>query len=112
MASFDRPTCFARIRLRLGEKARVVETDSLPRINGEALPVPVDGDGTFALADFIGDTIPAGTTARAKAFTDGHLAHGHCLAQELSLDLSKAEVDLEHGRVVLRSAGGVERVIG
>ena len=32
-------------------------------------------------------------------------------AQELQLDLAKAEVDLKQGRITLRGAGGVERVI-
>jgi adenylate cyclase len=32
-------------------------------------------------------------------------------AQELKLDLAKAEVDLEHGRITLRGPAGVERII-
>ena len=85
----------------------------LPRINGETLPIPIEPDGSFALADFIGEKIPAGTAQRAQAFTTERIWHmGIVLAaQELKLDLSKGVVDLEHGRIVLRGAGGVERVI-
>ena len=32
-------------------------------------------------------------------------------AQELNLDLSRADADLEHGRIVLRGGNGVERII-
>ena len=85
----------------------------LPRINGETLPIPIEPDGTFALADFIGEKIPAGVAPRAKAFATERIWHmGLVLAaQELKLDLSNAVVDWEHGRIILRGAGGVERII-
>ncbi len=70
-------------------------------------------DGTFALADFIGEKIPVGMAPRAQAFTTHRIWHmGIVLAaQELKLDLSKAVVDLEHGRIILHGAGGMERTI-
>ncbi len=84
-----------------------------PRRNGESLRIPIDPDSTFALADFIGEKIPAGTAPRAQAFTTQRIWHmGIVLAaQELKLDLSKAVVDLEHGRIILHGAGGMERII-
>ena len=40
------------------------------------------------------------------------MAHGHRAGGPgLNLDLAKAEVDLEHGRITLRGPGGVERII-
>ena len=54
-----------------------------------------------------------GMARKAKPFTEERLWHmGVVLAaQELKLDLAKAEVDLKQGRITLRGAGGVERII-
>ena len=54
-----------------------------------------------------------GILRRAKAFTDDRVWHMGILlaAHHLKLDLDQADVDLAHGRITLRSAGGIERVI-
>jgi class 3 adenylate cyclase/CHASE2 domain-containing sensor protein len=85
----------------------------LPRSNGEVVNVPLDQDGNFDLADFGGDKLPAGMVRKAKPFTEQRVWQmGVVLgAQELKLDLAKADVDLPHGRITLRGPGGVERVI-
>ena len=85
----------------------------LPRHGGNDIKVPLDGEGNFDLVDFGGENLPPGVARKAKPFTEERLWHmGVVLAaQELQLDLAKAEVDLKKGRITLRGAGGVERVI-
>jgi class 3 adenylate cyclase len=75
--------------------------------------IPVDAENNFELADFIGDKLPPGVAPKAKAFTDERVWHmGIVLAaQELNLELARAEIDLPHGRITLRGANGIERVI-
>ena len=77
------------------------------------IEIPVDAENNFALADFLGDKLPPGWPAKAKAFTDERVWHmGIVLAaQELKLDLAHADVDLPRGKITLRGANGVERVI-
>jgi class 3 adenylate cyclase/CHASE2 domain-containing sensor protein len=77
-----------------------------------AIEVAVDAENNFALEDFGGQLQP-GESPKAKAFTDERIWHmGIVLAaQELKLDLAHADVDLKHGKITLRGAGGVERVI-
>jgi class 3 adenylate cyclase/CHASE2 domain-containing sensor protein len=77
------------------------------------ITVPVDVENNFELADFTGDKLPSGTPPKAKAFTDDRVWHmGIVLAaQELKLNLAHAEIDLPHGKIILRGANGVERVI-
>ena len=77
------------------------------------IEVPVDADNYFQLADFIGDKLPPGVAPRAKAFTDQRVWHmGIVLAaQALKLDLNRADVDLPRGRITLRGAKGVERIL-
>lgn len=77
------------------------------------IAVPVDAENNFELADFGGDKLPSGTAPKARAFTDERVWHmGIVLAaQELKLDLAQAEIDLPRGRITLRGANGVERVI-
>ena len=77
------------------------------------ITVPVDAENNFALADFIGDQLPAGVAPRAKAFTDVPIWQmGIVLAaQAMKLDLKNAVIDLPHGRITLHGARGVERVI-
>ena len=60
---------------------------------------------------FVGKNLPPGIAPKAKAFTDQRVWQmGIVLAaQELKLDLQNAEVDLPHGKIVLRGANGVER---
>jgi class 3 adenylate cyclase/CHASE2 domain-containing sensor protein len=77
------------------------------------IEVPVNAENNFELADFLGDKLPPGLPAKAKAFTDERVWHmGIVLAaQELNLDLNHAAVDLPHGKITLRGANGIERVI-
>ena len=77
------------------------------------ITVPVDAENNFELADFVGDKLPPGVTPKARAFTDERVWHmGIVLAaQELKLDLARAEIDLAHDRIILRGASGIERVI-
>ncbi len=79
----------------------------------EIPPIELDDQGRFALADFIGDEVPADLPSHAKPFTELRVWHmGITLAaQELKLDLARADVDLAAGRIVLRGANGVERVM-
>jgi len=96
------------------DKARVEPGQIvLPRAGADAIRVPLDRDGNFDLADFGGDKLPPGVPRQAKPFTEQRLWHmGIVLAaQALGLDLDKADVDLTEGRITLRGAGGVERVI-
>jgi class 3 adenylate cyclase len=85
----------------------------LPLLNGGELTVPLDEDGTFALADFLGSNLPAGMTPRAKPFKEIRVWHmGVVLAAKgLGIDLDQVTADLEKGRIVLRNAEGLERVI-
>ncbi len=78
-----------------------------------AIEIPVDAENNFELADFLGDKLPPGLPPKAKAFTDERVWHmGIVLAaQELKLDLAHAEVDLPRGKITLRGANGIERVI-
>ncbi len=80
----------------------------LPRSNGEEIKVPIDAETNFDLADF-----DAKLPGKAKAFTDQRVWQmGIVLAaQALKLDLQNAEVDLPRGRIVLRGANGLERII-
>lgn len=85
----------------------------LPQSNStNVLTVPVDADNNFKLASF-GVTPPPGTPATARAFTEERLWHmGIVLAaRELELDLSRARIDLPHGRITLPGKNGFERVI-
>jgi class 3 adenylate cyclase len=85
----------------------------LPRHGADDIKVPLDREGNFDLADFGGENLPAGVARKAKPFTEERLWQmGIVLAaQELALDLAKAEVDFKKGRITLRGADGVERVI-
>jgi class 3 adenylate cyclase/CHASE2 domain-containing sensor protein len=76
----------------------------IPVKEGKDLEVPLDADGNFDLADFVGDKIPSGMARKTKPFTVEPIWHmGVVLAaQELKLDLSKAEVDLVRGFITLR----------
>jgi class 3 adenylate cyclase/CHASE2 domain-containing sensor protein len=77
------------------------------------ITVPVDAENNFELAGFIGDKLPPGVASKAKAFTDEIVWHmGIVLAARgLKLDLQNAEIDLPHGKIILRGANGIERVI-
>jgi class 3 adenylate cyclase len=77
------------------------------------IEIPVDAENNFEVADFVGDKLPPGVAPKAKAFTDERVWQmGIVLAaQELKLDLENAEVDLPHGKIVLRGANGIVRTI-
>jgi len=95
-------------------KARV-EPDKiiLPRAGLPEIVVPLDADGNFDLADFIGENIPAGWPAKAKPFrTERVWQLGIALAaQALGLDLARAEIDRTRSHVILHGHNGVRRVI-
>ena len=96
-----------RARVELGQIV-------LPRSELPEIPVPLDADGNFDLADFAGDNLPPGMARKQKPFTEERVWHMGIViaARELNLDLARAEVDLKAGRIVLRGgAGGVERVL-
>jgi class 3 adenylate cyclase/CHASE2 domain-containing sensor protein len=75
--------------------------------------ISVDAENNFSVADFVGDKLPHGVAPKAKAFTDERVWQmGIVLAaQELKLDLQNAEVDLAHGKIILRGVNGIERTI-
>jgi class 3 adenylate cyclase/CHASE2 domain-containing sensor protein len=70
--------------------------------------VPVDAENNFDRADF-----DKKLSGKARAFTDQRVWQmGIVLAaQELKLDLQNAGVDLSRGKIILRGANGLERVI-
>lgn len=75
--------------------------------------IPIDAQTNFSTTDLFGDKLPPGIPLRARAFEDKIVWHmGVILAAlQLGLDLNKAEIDLAHGRIVLRGTNGVERTI-
>ncbi len=77
------------------------------------IEVAVDAENNFQVADFLGDKLPPGMSPRAKAFTVQRIWHlGVVLAaQQLKLDLAKAEIDLSRGKIILPGANGFTRVI-
>jgi class 3 adenylate cyclase len=84
----------------------------LPRVGGlDPIRIPVDADNNFDLRDLVGDKLPPGTPPRTRAFTQERVWHmGIVLAaQELKLDLTNAEVNIDAGRITLHGAGGIER---
>jgi class 3 adenylate cyclase/CHASE2 domain-containing sensor protein len=104
-ASFDLDLAAAKI-----EPGKII----LPQTGTtNTVEVPVDAENNFSLADFAGDKLPPGVAPKTKAFTDERVWHmGVVLAaQELKLDLAHADVDLPRGKITLRGANGVERVI-
>jgi class 3 adenylate cyclase/CHASE2 domain-containing sensor protein len=86
----------------------------LPQIGAtNSVVVPVDAETNFELAAFVGANFPPGAPPKASAYTDQRVWQmGIVLAaQELKLDLNHAEIDLPHGKIVLRGPNGVERDI-
>jgi len=73
----------------------------------------LDANGNFDLADFGGEKLPPGLARKDKPFIDEIVWHmGVVLAaQQLKLDLSKAELDLSHGRITLVGPDNVRRII-
>jgi class 3 adenylate cyclase/CHASE2 domain-containing sensor protein len=85
----------------------------LPQIDStNVVEIPIDSQTNFSSSDFF-DKLPPGVPAHARAFTDEIIWHmGIVLAaQQLGLDLNKAQFDLPHGKIVLRGPNGVERTI-
>jgi class 3 adenylate cyclase/CHASE2 domain-containing sensor protein len=85
----------------------------LPRSNGEEIRIPLDAEGNFELADFVGEKIPPGMAPKAKPYTVDRIWHmGIVLAaQELGLDLRNPEINLDQGTITLHGPAGVSRVI-
>jgi class 3 adenylate cyclase/CHASE2 domain-containing sensor protein len=83
---------------------------TLPLANGETLEIPLDENGELEVKS---KKTSAPQPAKAKPFTDERVwPMGIVLAaQALSLDLAHAEIDLPHGKITLRGAGGIQRVI-
>ena len=88
------------------EKDRIV----LPLEDGQTLEIPLDGNGEM---DIKSRKALGGQPTKARPFADERVWHmGIVLAaQELKLDLDHADVDLPHGRITLRGANNVKRVI-
>jgi class 3 adenylate cyclase len=88
------------------EKGRII----LPLQDGQPLEIPLDGNGEMEIRN---RKALAGQPTKARPFTDERVWHmGIVLAaQELNLDLARADVDLPHGRITLRGANHIERVI-
>ncbi len=82
---------------------------SLP--NGTNFTVALDRAGNFDLADFVGDEIPQGWKRHDLPFTRVWDLGIVMAAQELKLDLDRAEINLPHGKIILRGANGVVRTI-
>ena len=75
-------------------------------------PVKLDRNGDFNMTDFfVGDQIPKSWKSSRKPFTRVWDLGIVLAAQELKLDLAHATVDLPGGKIILRGANGVERVI-
>jgi class 3 adenylate cyclase/CHASE2 domain-containing sensor protein len=75
--------------------------------------IPVDDQTNFYTTNFFGSPLPHGVPPRVQAYTDQTVWHmGVRLAAiELGLDLDKAQIDLPHGKIILRGANGVERTL-
>jgi class 3 adenylate cyclase len=79
----------------------------------EPIIVSLDKDGKFDVTDLAGDKLPPGMARHDKPFTFERIWHmGIVLAaQQLKLDLTNAEVDLNEGRITLHGPSGLTRVI-
>jgi class 3 adenylate cyclase len=75
--------------------------------------LPIDAQTNFASVDLLGSPLPEGVPPRLRAFTDQIVWHMGVViaARQLGLDLAGAEIDLANGKIILRGANGVERVI-
>ena len=78
-----------------------------------SIEIPVDVENNFILADFGVDKLPPDVAPTAKAFTTERIWHMgiQLAAQQLQLDLAKSTVDLPNGKIILRGANGLERII-
>ena len=82
-----------------------------PGENTNTVEIPVDAKNQFALADLL-EKVPANMAPRQKAFTLERVWHMGIViaARELGLDLSRAEVDLPHGKIRLSGPGVVREI--
>jgi class 3 adenylate cyclase/CHASE2 domain-containing sensor protein len=86
----------------------------LPQIGTtNAVELPIDAQTNFSMTDLLGDPLPPGIPPKARAFTDEVVWHlGIVLAaQQLGLDLDKAQIDLTNGKIILSGTNGVQRTI-
>lgn len=97
------------------DNAKIVPGKIIFPQNGmtNTIELPVDAQTNFTSTDLLGDPLPSGVPPKMPAFTEKIVWHmGIVLAAEqLGLDLDKAQNDLPNGKVVLRGTNGVERII-
>lgn len=81
----------------------------LHRSRVEDIVIPLDGAGTFALADLSGK----GGSGRALPFIEKRVWHMGIVAAALGagLNLERADVDLERGQIVIPAKDGMARVV-
>jgi len=82
----------------------------LPLPTGTNFTITLDRNGNFDLNDFV-EKIPSGWKRFDRPFERIWDLGIELAAQELKLDLSRAEVDLPHGKIILHGANGIIRVI-
>ncbi len=82
----------------------------LPLPTGTNFTVTLDRNENFDLNDFV-EKIPNGWKRFDRPFERVWDLGIELAAQELKLELNRAEVDLPHGKIILRGTNGVTRVI-
>jgi class 3 adenylate cyclase/CHASE2 domain-containing sensor protein len=95
------------------ERARIESRRiTLPAAEGNEVVIDLNDKGEFALTDFLGE-LPDGATPTARPFTVQRVWHMGVVmaANALGLDLATAEVDLGHGRIVLKGDAERTRII-
>jgi class 3 adenylate cyclase/CHASE2 domain-containing sensor protein len=99
--------------LDLNQAVVAAEKIVLPRKDLPPIEIPLDANGHFRVADFIGEDLPPGMAPTAAPFTLEKVWHmGIVLAaRELQLDLTRADVNLPAGRITLSGSNGVTRVL-
>ena len=83
----------------------------LPLPDGTIYTVTLNHSGNFDLTNFVGAEIPKGWKRYDRPFKRVWDLGIVLAAQDLKLDLNRAEVDLPHGKIVLPGANGVGRTI-
>lgn len=103
----------ASVQLQIDLNHARIESDRilLPLPGGDSYTIKLNRDGDFDLQEFLGAAIPPGTKRYDKPFTQVWDMGIVMAAQELKLDLDHAAVDLAHGKIALKGANGVERVL-
>ena len=84
-----------------------------PRASGDPVEVPLDDQGRFEFKNVPGCPDELTNWPAARAFTPIRAWHMGIViaARELGLDLDRADIDLEAGRIVLPGPPGIQRVI-